>query len=247
MKLKSILTLATACLLFALTSGIASAEDTPPDQPKPNAEHRAEGEQLLGAMRDMARVHYAKNGTAPETLTGDKGTRAKPEDLKGKHFSVTDKVYVVGEKGQKAALTAEPVKASDGYCIVIFSWANGGNDYHWYDTFEALKEAHEDVEFGGDEDNSGNAGKDDAFALYRKKGTMWMTKNVIKIAGMEDMISYSKTEITEETIKVEAGEFECIVTETGGNKVWSSKTHPGLLVKMTHASGSAELVEFKEG
>jgi hypothetical protein len=149
---------------------------------------------------------------------------------------------------------------------------------------------------GGDTGSTSDAA--DAFALYKKKGTTWTTKNVTKIAGMDDMISYSKNEIVEvtdksakvktwmldkdqkpmagmeagteyevkfetpkvetgtdapkvetkeETVKVEAGEFECIVTETGGNKVWSSKKYPGLMVKMTHASGSSELVSFKEG
>jgi hypothetical protein len=149
---------------------------------------------------------------------------------------------------------------------------------------------------GGDTGSSSDAA--DAFALYKKKGTTWTTKNVTKMAGMDDMITYSKNEIVDvtdkaakvktwtldkdkkpyagmeagteyevkfetpkvetgadapkvetkdETAKVEAGEFDCTVTETGGNKVWMSKKYPGLMVKMTHASGSSELVEFKEG
>lgn len=55
-----------------------------------------------------------------------------------------------------------------------------------------------------------------------------------------------KVETKEETVKVAAGEFECIVTEVSGTKSWSSKKFPGLLVKMEGASNSMELVEFKE-
>ncbi len=58
----------------------------------------------------------------------------------------------------------------------------------------------------------------------------------------------------EETIKVDAGEFECTKTETevGGNKttVWMSKKLPGLMVKSTTKSEKmdfvSELVEFKD-
>jgi hypothetical protein len=63
-----------------------------------------------------------------------------------------------------------------------------------------------------------------------------------------------KAETKDETIKVEAGEFECTATtsEQNGFKstVWVSKKFAGLMVKMT-SSGSGtesatELIEFKE-
>ncbi len=63
-----------------------------------------------------------------------------------------------------------------------------------------------------------------------------------------------KVETKEETIKVEAGEFECIVTtvENNGYKTtaWTSKKYAGLAVK-TSTTGSGtdtatELVEFKD-
>ncbi|MBK8208525.1 MAG: EF-hand domain-containing protein [Planctomycetes bacterium] len=61
-----------------------------------------------------------------------------------------------------------------------------------------------------------------------------------------------KTE--DETIKVEAGEFECVKTTTEANGaksiVWTSKKTPGLLVKVvSEASGgktTMELIEFKD-
>lgn len=60
--------------------------------------------------------------------------------------------------------------------------------------------------------------------------------------------------VSEETIKVEAGEFACykITVETAGGKTttWASKKHPGLIVKFeTEARGgktTGELVEFSE-
>lgn len=61
-----------------------------------------------------------------------------------------------------------------------------------------------------------------------------------------------KTE--EETIKVEAGEFECVKTTTEANGaksiVWTSKKTPGLLVKVVSEAGGGkttmELIEFKD-
>lgn len=61
-------------------------------------------------------------------------------------------------------------------------------------------------------------------------------------------------EMTEEKIKVEAGEFECMkwTSEAGGSKttVWTSKKNPGLLVKSESKSDAGEnvmeLVEFKD-
>jgi hypothetical protein len=53
-------------------------------------------------------------------------------------------------------------------------------------------------------------------------------------------------EVKEETIKVEAGEFECIVTDVSGTKSWTSKKYPGLVVKMEGANMTMELVEFTE-
>jgi hypothetical protein len=55
-----------------------------------------------------------------------------------------------------------------------------------------------------------------------------------------------KVETKEETVKVEAGEFECTVTEMSGTKTWMSKKYPGLMVKSEHSAGGSELVEFNE-
>lgn len=55
-----------------------------------------------------------------------------------------------------------------------------------------------------------------------------------------------KVETKEETVEVKAGKFECIVTESAGTKIWSSKEYPGLTVKMEGATMKGELVEFKK-
>jgi len=49
---------------------------------------------------------------------------------------------------------------------------------------------------------------------------------------------------TEEEVEVAAGKFNCMVTEAAGNKTWTSKDFPGLLVKMEGGTTSMELVEF---
>lgn len=53
-------------------------------------------------------------------------------------------------------------------------------------------------------------------------------------------------EMTEETITVAAGEFECYVMDNAGTKSWSSKKYPGLAVKMEGATMTMELIEFDE-
>jgi hypothetical protein len=54
-------------------------------------------------------------------------------------------------------------------------------------------------------------------------------------------------EMKRETIKVEAGEFECYLTEMNDTKTWSSVMYPGLLVKMEGKHTTMELIEFKDG
>jgi hypothetical protein len=73
------------------------------------------------------------------------------------------------------------------------------------------------------------------------------TKIEFQIAEPGEGEKAPEVKTTEETITVEAGEFACTVIETGGSKIWMSKDHPGLMVKLEHAYGTAELVEFTKG
>lgn len=49
-----------------------------------------------------------------------------------------------------------------------------------------------------------------------------------------------------ETIKVEAGEFECDFIQINDMKTWTSRKHPGLLVKSESEQFTNELVEYKD-
>lgn len=49
-----------------------------------------------------------------------------------------------------------------------------------------------------------------------------------------------------ETIKVEAGEFECDFVQINDMKTWTSRKHPGLLVKSETSQVTSELVEYKD-
>ncbi len=51
---------------------------------------------------------------------------------------------------------------------------------------------------------------------------------------------------SKETIEVEAGSFACLKIEMSGTTSWISQDYPELLVKVEHAAGYAELIEFNE-
>lgn len=72
------------------------------------------------------------------------------------------------------------------------------------------------------------------------------TKIEFATAEATDTSGEAAPEPTKETVKVEAGEFECYVTENAGTKVWSSVEYPGLTVKMEGATMKSELVEFNK-
>jgi hypothetical protein len=302
-----LLTPAIIGLLMLATPFKPNAQD---GEPKPadgeiakvdQATRRAEGEKLLKNMRDWARVAWAKAGD-PKQLTGevrDGGCGVKADDLKGANCNVRDKVYAA-KKGS-AALVAEE-NGGGGFALLVFRWKQGVEDeIKWYDTIEALNKAIEETADGNKEaegkegKDADKAGADDPYMLYKKVGRSWTIKNVIKIEGFDDNVSYTKTEVVkvtendatykmtmldadkkpyagmepmelsikfvvpgatsndapkietkDETIKVEAGEFECTLTEMAGIKTWMSKKYPGLMVTSEHASGYSELIEFKE-
>lgn len=83
-----------------------------------------------------------------------------------------------------------------------------------------------------------------------KKETYSADQDIPFATATGDTGDAPKVEMKEETVKVEAGEFECYVVEqeTGGvkSKSWSSKKYPGLAVKMETDTMKMELVEFKD-
>ncbi|MCZ7604999.1 MAG: hypothetical protein M5U25_02790 [Planctomycetota bacterium] len=190
MKLKQLCAaMAAAALLvvFAAPSPRAQEKETPKvekEDAKPAVSQevrRKEGENLLRSLRDQARVSYAKTGSAPETLTGSvekSGCGADAESIKGDYCKLHDKVYVVDEKN--AALIAEDFSGGDGFAVLEFKWASGESKITWYDTLEALKEAHKDLkiedkstEADKKDDKKDEAGDTDPWATYRKEGRNW--------------------------------------------------------------------------
>ena len=193
MKVKTILPLTCALLLLAAIPGLTLAQRVA--AAGPNAEHREEGEQLLKALRDSARVYNAKHGKPPASLS-DTNTAG---ELKGTYFTVNDKVCAVGEDSKKGALTAEPKDAVDGYPILVVTWATGDSEVKWYDTADARKKGHEDVKWGEDEEEDAESGDaPDASKqwdeLY-KAGASWVVKMDFGMA------MWTKTEV----VKVEDG------------------------------------------
>lgn len=95
---------------------------------------RAEGEQMLGAMKDLARVTYSRLGRHQDiqTLTGpvgQGGCGASPFELTGKYYTVEDRVVGNPTHGK---LTANPNQGkSDGTGQVEFNWASGQAKYSW--------------------------------------------------------------------------------------------------------------------
>ncbi|MBZ0135811.1 MAG: hypothetical protein K8I27_05520 [Planctomycetes bacterium] len=72
------------------------------------------------------------------------------------------------------------------------------------------------------------------------------TKIEFKTAEAPACTGAEAPKMTEETVTVAAGEFECYVVENAGTKSWSSKKYPGLSVKMEGATMTMELIEFTE-
>jgi hypothetical protein len=95
---------------------------------------RAEGEQMLGSLRGLVRITYAKQGTHTgiRTLTGSEnigGCGASPMELRGKYYVVRDNVE---SRMSGARLTCDPTTSqSDGSGHVDFEWSGGEGRYTW--------------------------------------------------------------------------------------------------------------------
>lgn len=104
---------------------------------------RAEGEQLLGSMKNQARVAYAKTGSAPSTFTGgnnDGGCNVDARELAGMYCKIRDQVWSTARNG---AIACEGTEGNEsvGYCLLIFAWTGGSGTITWYDNEEDLEAA----------------------------------------------------------------------------------------------------------
>ncbi|MBK8207099.1 MAG: hypothetical protein IPK87_09980 [Planctomycetes bacterium] len=119
-------------------NGAADAGD------KEVSDARLKAEDMLGSLKNWARVSYAKTGVAPKTLTGDidgGGGKVSADDLKNEHYQVRDVVYKKPDM-ERGALACEPLAGAEyGYGAVYFNYAGGESDYEWYDTKEKLEDA----------------------------------------------------------------------------------------------------------
>lgn len=96
---------------------------------------RAEGEVMLGGMREMARLAYARSeGQAPSRLAGPTesgGSRAAASELQRKYYRVLDHVSPRGSKG--AALFAVPTIRKNPVIVHQFGWSGpDGTMTHQY-------------------------------------------------------------------------------------------------------------------
>jgi hypothetical protein len=86
----------------------------------------AEGEQMMYSSRDMARVYFARSGSAPRTLTE---TDLSPADLEGMYYRVDDSV---GGNNDRGEITCTPIQTpSDGRGHLSFSWMDGDGTVRW--------------------------------------------------------------------------------------------------------------------
>lgn len=80
---------------------------------------RAEGEQILGTVRNMARVHYAKTGEVPDTLM-DAGVEGVMRA--GQFYTARDEVQA---KDKLVVLTADANDGSGKCMLLAFNMENG--------------------------------------------------------------------------------------------------------------------------
>lgn len=95
------------------------------------AAREAEGEQMLGSMRGLCRVAYAKTGQAPRKLTGpvdSGGAGVSQFELEGKYYRAEDRVG--SPSMQEGELYAQPTDKGRS-CTLRFQWAGGDGQLSW--------------------------------------------------------------------------------------------------------------------
>ncbi|MCB9934976.1 MAG: hypothetical protein H6840_04710 [Planctomycetes bacterium] len=144
--------------------------------------------------------------------------------------------------GEAAADAMAFYRKAGNYYMTKSTMKVAGNDMVTYSKFEIVKSDDK-----GYVAKSTSYDKDKKETFSQEMPLVEWPKPVADTGG-----EAPKVTTTEETIKVEAGEFECIVmeTEAAGSKTksWSSKKYPGLPVKSVTtgaADMTSELVEYK--
>lgn len=89
---------------------------------------RAEGEQLLGAARDMLRVEHSKTEDAGRMEAAFKNS-VKRGDFEGSYFNVSTWVVPTSEKGARIYVYPKDSRERIGY--MDFEWGSGSSQIHW--------------------------------------------------------------------------------------------------------------------
>lgn len=88
---------------------------------------RAEGEQLMGSMRNHARVAYSKYGQPFDSLA-DAGITE--DDRLGRYYAVNDEIGL--EIPIHGEITCTPLESStDGNGNMLFEWDSSAYQIHW--------------------------------------------------------------------------------------------------------------------
>jgi hypothetical protein len=89
---------------------------------------RSEGEQMLGTMRNRARVHYAKTGNPPETLM-EAGIEAN--ERTGRYYTVRDNVW----SSDTFTVLAADANDGGGACVIVyFKMESGQSQIEHFDS-----------------------------------------------------------------------------------------------------------------
>lgn len=97
---------------------------------------RAEGEQMLGSLKNQARVAMAKADSPPWTLTGaleDGGCNVDTAELEGKYYMVDPRIELLpdGTARLRAYPRADNKDQAAGY--LTFTWGGGDGRFQWMD------------------------------------------------------------------------------------------------------------------
>ena len=183
-------------------TGDDGTADAKPQELAEQSKRRESGEKLLSTFRDRARLSYARTSEAPKTLTGDLdkgGCMVFKEDLQGDHCRVYDTIYSVDKRKGGAALIVEDTAGGDGYAILKFEWATGGNDVTWHDTLSALKKANKDVSISDVEQAERRALGEALLGLFRDRAR----------------VAYAKTGVASKTLTGKLDKSGCGVVAKG--------------------------------